>query len=167
MFRSLYALASHWQLSDLAGLESTGKSERAKRTSKGKDKKGGREKSTEQRAEIAKWHERDWLKRWLQLEPELAAEDLRPYVFVARDRRFPVGAAAPTARLGQEFRRRIVEFSKPAIILIPLLHVSIARRHFLQSHKAFTQMEDGNYFEYVAREIASCLSKHRNEFPIL
>ena len=72
-----------------------------------------------------------------------------------------------TARLGQEFRRQIVEFTKPAITLIPLLHVSIARRHFLQSHKAFTQMEDGNYFEYVAREIASCLSKHRNEFPIL
>ena len=72
-----------------------------------------------------------------------------------------------TARLGQEFRRRIVEFTKPATTLIPLLHVSIARRHFLQSHKAFTQMEDGNYFEYVAREIASCLSKHRNEFPIL
>ena len=72
-----------------------------------------------------------------------------------------------TVRLGQEFRRRIAAFTQPDIIPIPLLHVSIARRHFLKSHQAFTQMEDGNYFDYVAREIASCLSRHRNEFPIL
>ncbi len=37
--------------------------------------------------EIAKWLERDWLKNWLELKPKLAAEDLRPYVFVARDKR--------------------------------------------------------------------------------
>ena len=94
--------ANDGRVSDLAGLESTGNSEKANGTSKGTtrakgeatDKKGGREKSTEQQAEIAKWLERDWLTRWLQLEPELAAEDLRPYVFVARDRRLPVGAAA-------------------------------------------------------------------------
>ena len=72
-----------------------------------------------------------------------------------------------TVRLGQEFRRRIVAFAQPDITLIPLLHVSIARRYFLKSHKAFTEMEDGNYFDYVAREIAGCLSRHRNEFPIL
>ena len=67
-----------------------------------------------------------------------------------------------TARLGQEFRRRLRAFSQGDIALIPLLHVSIARRHFLKSHKAFTQMEDGNYFDYVAQEIASCLGRHRN-----
>ena len=36
---------------------------------------------------MVKWLERDWLKQWLQLEPKLAPEDLRPYVFVARDKR--------------------------------------------------------------------------------
>lgn len=72
-----------------------------------------------------------------------------------------------TVQLGQEFRRRIAAFTKPGICVIPLLHVSIARRHFLKSHKAFTEMEDGNYFDYAAREIAGCLSRHRSEFPIL
>lgn len=38
-------------------------------------------------ADQTKWLERDWLKRWLGIEPKLAAVDLRPYVFVARDKR--------------------------------------------------------------------------------
>ena len=71
-----------------------------------------------------------------------------------------------TERLGQEFRRRMRAFAPPDIALVPLLHVSIARRYFLKSHKAFTQLEDWNYFDYVAREIAICLGKRQNEFPI-
>ena len=71
-----------------------------------------------------------------------------------------------TARLGQEFRRRLRTFSQGDTALVPLLHVSIARRHFLKSHKVFTEKEDGNYFDYVAQEIANCLIRHRNEFPI-
>ena len=43
-----------------------------------------------------------------------------------------------TVRLGQEFRRRIVAFAQPDITLVPLLHVSIARGHFLKSHKVNT-----------------------------
>ena len=71
-----------------------------------------------------------------------------------------------TIRLGQEFRRRIRAFSPDEIHVVPLLHVSIARRHFLTSHRNFTQIEDGNYFDYVAREIADCLSRHQTKFPI-
>ena len=36
---------------------------------------------------IEQWLKREWLKRWLLIEPMLAEHDLRPYVFVARDRR--------------------------------------------------------------------------------
>ena len=90
--------ANDGRVSDLVGLESAGKHEKAKGTGKGASKatgkKGEQQKSTAQQAEVAKWLERDWLKRWLQLEPELAAEDLRPYVFVARDRRLRVSATA-------------------------------------------------------------------------
>ncbi|MYA60545.1 MAG: NTPase KAP, partial [Chloroflexi bacterium] len=92
--------ANDGKVSDLAVLESTGKSQKPKRTGKDKgkgkitDKGSGREKATAQQSEITKWLERDWLKRWLQLEPELATEDLRPYVFVARDRRSVVSALA-------------------------------------------------------------------------
>ena len=94
--------ANDGRISDLVGLESTRKGQRAKGAGKGSwkangkatGKNGEQEKATAQQAGVAKWLERDWLKRWLQLEPELAAEDLRPYVFVARDRRLQVSATA-------------------------------------------------------------------------
>lgn len=34
-----------------------------------------------------KWLERDWIKDWLQIEPTLSEVDLRPYVFIAREKR--------------------------------------------------------------------------------
>ena len=71
-----------------------------------------------------------------------------------------------TAKLGCEFRRRIPAFTQHNTNLIPLLHASIARGNFLTSHRDFTQMEDGNYFDYVAREIANLLSNHQSSFPI-
>ena len=71
-----------------------------------------------------------------------------------------------TERLGQEFRQRIQVFTPRDINLIPLLHVSIARGHFLSGHKNFTQMEDGNYFDYVGQQIADCLSRNQTGFPI-
>lgn len=43
--------------------------------------------------EAAKWLERDWLKRWFDIEPILSNVDLRPYVFVARDKRLLSGAS--------------------------------------------------------------------------
>ena len=98
---SMQALtANNGTVSDLAYLESTGKSDETKRTGKEKDqgkisdKRSRREKSTAQHSDLTKWLERDWLQRWLQLEPKLATEDLRPYVFVARDRRMLVNAFA-------------------------------------------------------------------------
>ena len=82
------------KVSDLAALESSGQSEKPKEKSKSKGKKGSQEEAIASQTEISKWLERDWLKRWLQLEPKLAAEDLRPYVFVARDKRLLTSAAA-------------------------------------------------------------------------
>lgn len=40
-----------------------------------------------QAPDIAKWLERDWLQRWLKIAPSMSGIDLRPYVFVARDKR--------------------------------------------------------------------------------
>ena len=71
-----------------------------------------------------------------------------------------------TKRLGEEFTRRMDAFAPHDVNLIPLLHVSIARRYFLRSHENFTQMEGGNYFDYVARRIADCLDGNRAEFPV-
>ena len=72
-----------------------------------------------------------------------------------------------TERLGQQFRQRIGKFAPNEINLVPLLHVSIARRYFLESHRKFTQDENGNYFEHVAQEIADCLCRNEAAFPVV
>ena len=71
-----------------------------------------------------------------------------------------------TKKLGQEFSKRIGEFDPDTCNLIPLLHVSIARGQFLSSHRYFTGKAEGNYFDYVAEQIANCVSRHPTEFAI-
>ena len=72
-----------------------------------------------------------------------------------------------TEELGREFRLRMRKFAPQNVNLVPLLHVSIARGQFLRSHKDFTQMEDGNYFDYVGQRVADCLLGNRAEFSHL
>lgn len=85
--------AGDGRVSDLVVLEAGSQEEKPKEKARGTDKKGSKKEETTLPNETAKWLERDWLKRWLQLEPRLAAEDLRPYVFVARDKRLLASAA--------------------------------------------------------------------------
>ena len=56
---------------------------------------------------LKKWAEREWLRRWLTLTPALGAVDLRPYVFVARDKRIPAapGEASDLDRLLEALTR--------------------------------------------------------------
>lgn len=71
-----------------------------------------------------------------------------------------------TKRLGQEFRQRVEGFDPEKINLFPLLHASIARGKFLQSHDYFTDVKGGNYFDYVARKISLLLLEHQQALPI-
>ena len=88
----------------------------------GKSVVGGRKKAKAKQpsppldASTEKWAEREWLRRWLALTPALGAVDLRPYIFVARDKRI---LAAPgeasdldsliEALIGSEMAARSVE----------------------------------------------------------
>ena len=71
-----------------------------------------------------------------------------------------------TEELGREFRTSIEAFNPIQINMIPLLHVSIARGKFLESHQYFTQDANGNYFEYVAEGISEVLLRHKDELDI-
>lgn len=62
-----------------------------------------------------------------------------------------------TLRLGTEFKSRITSFNASNINVLPLLHVSISRGRFLESHKYFVGEERGespNYFEFVGTKLA-------------
>ena len=71
-----------------------------------------------------------------------------------------------TTRLGEEFRRTVEAFNPREVNVFPLLHVSIARGHFLRSHQNFTGESNGNYFDSVARDIGSLLSKDKDALDV-
>ena len=70
-----------------------------------------------------------------------------------------------SGRLGWEFKHRVQAFDPDEFNLLPLLHVSIARGRFLESHRNFTGLDDANYFDLAARGIAELLLAHQDEFP--
>ena len=71
-----------------------------------------------------------------------------------------------TKRLGEQFRRSVDGFVLDRINVLPLLHVSIARGKFLESHQYFTCDEDGNYFDYVANEVSTLLLDHKDDLHV-
>jgi hypothetical protein len=79
---------------ELRKLEAVGREDRTPRkagdTTRGKDQVSHDRDDGDQ--DSGKWLEREWLQRWVRIEPALGDADLRPYVFVARDKRILAGA---------------------------------------------------------------------------
>ena len=71
-----------------------------------------------------------------------------------------------TEKLGAEFRRTVGEFNPRQLNVFPLLHVSIARGRFLESHEYFTGDPKRNYFDFVGKEIGTLLLEHKDTFNI-
>jgi len=78
---------------ELAGLEAADKPPQKETEEEEAEKKKTIRAEERLSPDLEKWLERDWLKRWLRIDPALGSEDLRPYVFVARDKRLLTGAA--------------------------------------------------------------------------
>jgi hypothetical protein len=68
--------------------------------------------------------------------------------------------------LGMEFRERVERFDPTSTNLLPLLHVSISRGHFIQAHEQFSGQEGANYFQFVGMRIADIFLDHRHELPV-
>lgn len=62
--------------------------------------------------------------------------------------------------MGEDFRRRVAAFDAKRTNLFPLLHVTIARGKFIESHEYFTGKKGGNYFQYVGVSLADLLLRH-------
>ena len=61
---------------------------------------GGRKESSIA-ASLPEWPNLEWAKQWAAIEPPLAEHDLRPYVFVTRDRRSVFGAVTSLGELDE------------------------------------------------------------------
>lgn len=68
--------------------------------------------------------------------------------------------------LGKDFLNRVSNFDSSQMNIFPLLHVTIARGKFMQSHRYFTNQEAGNYFEFAGNQIADILLKHKDQLRI-
>lgn len=74
-----------------------GKSAKGERESKGKPDTS--EDSTVTSPEVAEWMRNEWIKGWATMDPPLTGVDLRPYVFVTRDKRGSLGGYTASAHL--------------------------------------------------------------------
>ena len=101
--------------------------------------------------DAAKWLEREWLVPWLRIEPALSSFDLRPYVFVARERRI-TGAAAEAGGLdtlietlssSSEMAARGVEPQVKALTPADAEQTVAALRERVLRQGAFTSMPPG------------------------
>jgi hypothetical protein len=71
-----------------------------------------------------------------------------------------------TRNLGEQFRKRIGQFNLATTNLLPLLHVSIARGRFIQSHDYFCGLEDSDYFDFTGNHIARKLIECRDGLSV-
>jgi len=71
-----------------------------------------------------------------------------------------------TKKLGYEFHERISKYDLSVTNLFPLLHVSIARGKYIQSHNYFCDKVGANYFEFVGNSIAEMLIDRHQEVDI-
>ncbi|MBK8048507.1 MAG: hypothetical protein IPK16_16150 [Anaerolineales bacterium] len=68
--------------------------------------------------------------------------------------------------LGDAFRQSIDGFSPDNINAFPLLHTSISRGRYIESHNYFSGQDGANYFEYVGTAIADKLLQYQTDLQI-
>lgn len=87
---------------DLAALEALVNDEQPKQERKGTkpDTKVGEAVEAKESQALAEWKTAESIQAWAKLPPKLAAVDLRPYLFVAKDRKDYFGATSVLGRLG-------------------------------------------------------------------
>ncbi len=62
-------------------------------------RKAGRKAPTPLPTEAAEWDKNEWAKGWAAIDPPLSGVDLRPYVFVTRDKRSSLGGLVAASHL--------------------------------------------------------------------
>jgi hypothetical protein len=68
--------------------------------------------------------------------------------------------------MGDEFRKRIGAFDPGTTNLLPLLHTSISRGRYIESHNYFSGEKGGNYFEFAGSKIADILMQNQSALKI-
>jgi predicted KAP-like P-loop ATPase len=101
-------------------------------------------------SEISKWAGREWLQRWARLDPPLRDIDLRPYVFVARDKRVLTTASDASGLdllierlMGSDMAVRMTEGDVKALSATVAEDVFSGLKHKVQSHGSLKEPPPG------------------------
>ena len=78
------------------------------------------------------WPNIEWAKLWAAIEPPLAEHDLRPYVFVTRDRRSVFGAVVSRGELDE-----LVVKLQGSSLLVRRASAEVERLHTLEAEQVF------------------------------
>ena len=87
-------------------------------------------------ATLPDWPNLEWAKQWAAIEPPLAEHDLRPYVFVTKDRRSAFGAAASLGELDE-----LVGKLQGSHLLVKQASSEVARLRTLDAERVFDALQ--------------------------
>ena len=87
-------------------------------------------------ASLPDWPNLEWAKQWAAIEPPLAEHDLRPYVFVTRDRRSVFGAATSLGELDE-----LVVKLQGSPLQVRQASPEVARLQTLQAEQVFDALQ--------------------------
>lgn len=140
-------LAGDGAVAALRGMEAAAKAD----AKPAREKKGKSEKPAAPDDDAAKWLAREWVASWLQIVPALTGIDLRPYVFVASEKRI-VGPAEAAGALDSmietltgpsEMAARGVEPQVKALTATDAEQLVTALRERVLRHGNFTAVPPG------------------------
>jgi hypothetical protein len=87
---------------ELAALEAAVRGDGADtKKTKGEKRSGKADEADSDQPTLPDWPNLEWAKQWAKIDPALAEYDLRPYVFVTRDRRSVFGAVTSLGELDE------------------------------------------------------------------
>ena len=69
-------------------------------------------------------------------------------------------------KLGEQFRTAITTFKPEGVNVFPLLHATIARGKFIESHNYYCSRSGANYFDEVAEALACLLVNYQIKLPV-
>ena len=84
---------------------------------------------------LPEWPNIEWAKQWAAIEPPLADHDLRPYVFVTRDRRSVFGTISSLGELDE----LVVKLQGPNL-QVKQASPEVARLHVLEAEQVFDEL---------------------------
>lgn len=114
---------------ELAALESVVAAPPADLQTKSAD---GKEKVPAKEVSLPDWPNLEWAKQWAAIDPPLAENDLRPYVFVTRDRRSVFGAVTSLGELDE-----LVAKLQGSSLQVKQAAAAIARLQSIEAEQVF------------------------------